>query len=352
MKDSSIKLLPSSAISTSLLPWYYHNKRRLPWRALAEENPNPYYVWLSEIMLQQTTVSTVIPYFLDFIKRWPSLQDLSLASLDSILHMWQGLGYYARARNLHKCAHEIIMNHKGIFPNSEHELLQLSGIGPYTAAAISAIAFGQKSSPVDGNIERVLSRIYSLDIPLPSAKRVLHEIARHHTPEKSCGDYAQGLMDLGSMICTPKRPLCSSCPLKEICKAFKTEKQENYPLKMSPALKPTRLADTFWIENTEGKILLEKRPPHGLLGGLIMTPITSLNNTLELPPSLSFQDFIPLSPTINHTFTHFHLKVRILKASIKSSKIPLPPQQFWCSPEDLSSQAFPTLMRKIIKMMI
>ena len=352
MKNSSIKLLPPNVISASLLPWYDQNKRILPWRALSGTTPNLYHVWLSEIMLQQTTVPTVIPYFLAFIKRWPSIQDLSLASLDDVLHAWQGLGYYARARNLYKCAREITTQHKGSFPNSEQELLKLPGIGPYTAAAISAIAFGQKSSPVDGNIERILSRIYTLNTPLPAAKSILQHLAERHTPENFSGDYAQGLMDLGSMVCTPKRPLCPSCPLQKVCLAFKSQVQENYPLKTLPALKPTRLADTFWIEDKNGFILLEKRPPHGLLGGLIMTPITALNNEVLLPNGLSVQKFRPMNEIVTHTFTHFHLKVRILKASVDAREITLSPQQFWCSPKDLSLQALPSLMKKIIKQIL
>lgn len=349
MKDTSIKLLSPNAISASLLPWYNQNKRSLPWRALSDEKPNPYHVWLSEIMLQQTTVPTVIPYFLKFIKQWPSIQDLSTATLDEILHSWQGLGYYARARNLYKCALEIITHYDGIFPNSEENLLKLPGIGHYTAAAISAIAFNQKSSPVDGNIERIFSRIYTLQTPIRAAKSVLQHIAKYHTLDHFPGDYVQGLMDLGSMVCTPKQPLCLSCPLKKVCKAFLESTQELYPLKAPRTLKPTRMADTFWIEDINGDILLEKRPPRGLLGGLIMTPITSLGHDGILPPPLSQQDFIPLVPIVSHTFTHFHLKVRILKSSVKKSHLTLSGEQFWCSPQDLHLQAVPSLMKKIIK---
>ncbi len=340
-------LLDPDTIQKHLLPWYDANQRMLPWRALPGKEPNPYHVWLSEIMLQQTTVPTVIPYFLNFIRLWPTVQDLSHASLDDILHAWQGLGYYARARNLFKCAQEITMHYEGIFPRLESTLLTLPGIGPYTAAAIAAIAFGKNTSPVDGNIERVLSRVYAIHVPLPGSKPLLQALARHHTPLHRAGDYAQALMDLGSTICTPKKPMCNICPLINFCRAFQKRDPENYPFKEPSPLKPTRLLDAFWIEDGSNSLLLEKRPPNGLLGGLVMIPIPLLNKN-ETNPFFR-EGASPLKGIVSHTFTHFHLKVRVLKSSVLKGNLSLSENQFWYPLSDLSHQALPTLMKKIVR---
>jgi len=341
-----INLLDPLLIQQYLLPWYDKNRRVLPWRALPKHKPNPYHVWLSEIMLQQTTVSTVIPYFLNFIHLWPTVQALSEASLDDILHAWQGLGYYARARNLFKCAQEIAKHYKGDFPSAQNTLLKLPGIGPYTAAAIAAIAFEKNTSPVDGNIERVLSRVYSIDIPLPISKSLLKHLAIHHTPLHRPGDYAQALMDLGALICTPKNPRCILCPLKDFCRAFQNGKAEIYPLKVEPSVKPTRILDALWIEDRSGALLLEKRPHKGLLGGLVMVPIPYLNKNEE---NLFFkEETFPLKGFVSHAFTHFHLKVRILRSFIERDSLPLLENQFWCPLPDISQQALPTLMKKIM----
>lgn len=341
-------LFEADLIQKSLLPWYDKNQRLLPWRALPGEAPNPYYVWLSEIMLQQTTVPTVIPYFLKFIHLWPRVENLASASLDDILHAWQGLGYYARARNLFKCAQKITSLYNGVFPPCESMLLTLPGIGPYTAAAISAIAFNQSSTPVDGNIERVFSRLYAVDVPLPRSKPLLHTLARHHTPFYRGGDYAQALMDLGSKICTPRKPSCVLCPLKNFCKAYKQGLSEGYPQKMPSTLKPTRYLNAYWVENELGAVLLEKRSPSGLLGGLVMVPIPSLNkgDFFQASENLSLHS---LKGYVSHTFTHFHLKITILKTSILQEDLPLKTHQFWCSMSDLHLQALPTLMKKIVK---
>ncbi|MBS0184985.1 MAG: A/G-specific adenine glycosylase [Proteobacteria bacterium] len=342
-----INLFDAHLIQQHLLPWYDKNRRVLPWRALPGHKPNVYHVWLSEIMLQQTTVPTVIPYFLNFIRLWPTVHALSEASLDDILHAWQGLGYYARARNLFKCAQEIATLYKGDFPSSESTLLTLPGIGPYTAAAIAAIAFEKNTSPLDGNIERVLSRVYAIDTPLPTSKSLLKNLARHHTPFQRLGDYAQALMDLGSLVCTPKNPTCFVCPLKDFCRAFQKGKAEIYPLKEEASLKPTRTLDAFWIESKSGALLLEKRPHKGLLGGLVMVPIPYLNKNEE---NLFFkEEALPLKGVVSHTFTHFHLKVRVLKSFIERDNLSLLENQFWCPLAKISEQALPTLMKKIMR---
>ncbi len=210
---------PRIAAAEPLLEWYDKERRDLPWRYGPDETPDPYRVWLSEIMLQQTTVKAVIPYFQRFLARWPDVRALAAAPLDDVLAAWAGLGYYSRARNLHACARAVTEEHCGNFPSSEAELKQLPGIGPYTAAAIAAIAFGAKSTPVDGNIERVVARLFAVEEPMPGVKPRLRELAARLTPEERAGDFAQGLMDLGARICTPKRPSCLMCPLKTMCVA-------------------------------------------------------------------------------------------------------------------------------------
>ncbi|MAJ93752.1 MAG: A/G-specific adenine glycosylase, partial [Rhodospirillaceae bacterium TMED63] len=207
----------SSDLSDALLAWYDQHRRAMPWRALPGQTPDPYAVWLSEIMLQQTTVATVGPYFKRFLARWPTVADLAAADLDDVLHAWAGLGYYARARNLHKCAAAVATKHGGIFPDNEADLLKLPGIGPYTAAAVAAIAFGRKATVVDGNVERVMARLFAVTDPLPGSKARLKELAESLTPNERCGDYAQATMDLGASICSPTNPVCGICPWRDGC---------------------------------------------------------------------------------------------------------------------------------------
>ena len=209
----------ASALSGVLLPWYDAHRRTLPWRYAPGAPADPYKVWLSEIMLQQTTVATVIPYFEKFTAAWPTVGDLADAPLDDVLLAWAGLGYYARARNLHKCARAVVDAFGGVFPNNEQDLLTLPGVGPYTAAAIASIAFDQRATPMDGNIERVMARLHKVETPLPDAKPELKEWAIAHTPAARCGDYAQALMDLGATVCTPRNPDCAHCPCTDLCSA-------------------------------------------------------------------------------------------------------------------------------------
>ena len=204
-------------LSAALLAWYDRHRRAMPWRALPGQTPDPYAVWLSEIMLQQTTVATVSPYFKRFLARWPTVADLAAADLDDVLHAWAGLGYYARARNLHKCAAAVATKHGGIFPDTEADLLKLPGIGPYTAAAVAAIAFGHKATVVDGNVERVMARLFAVTDPLPGSKARLKALAESLTPDERCGDYAQATMDLGATICSPTNPACGICPWRDGC---------------------------------------------------------------------------------------------------------------------------------------
>src|SRR3954447_10559075 len=254
-----------------LLDWYDRHRRRLPWRAAAGERPDPYRVWLSEIMLQQTGVKTVGPYFLKFLARWPDVAALGRASLDDVLRMWAGLGYYSRARNLRACAVAVLREHGGIFPDTEEGLRALPGIGPYTAAAIAAIAFDRRTMPVDGNIERVVSRLFAVEEALPQAKPQIQALAATLLGPSRAGDSAQALMDLGATICTPKKPACALCPLNEDCAARARGDQETFPRKAAKKTGVLRRGAAFVVIRQD-EILARSRAEKGLLGGMTEVP--------------------------------------------------------------------------------
>src|ERR1700680_3665683 len=254
-----------------LLAWYDRHRRRLPWRPLPGEHADPYAVWLSEIMLQQTGVKTVGPYFEKFMSRWPDVAALARASLDDVLRMWAGLGYYSRARNLHACAVAVLRDHGGGFPSTEEGLRSLPGIGPYTAAAIAAIAFGQRTMPVDGNIERVVSRLFAVQAPLPQAKPLIQQLAATLLGASRAGDSAQALMDLGSSICTPKKPACALCPLNDDCAARMRGNQETFPRK-APKKSGTLRRGAAFVVTRGNELLVRSRPEKGLLGGMTEVP--------------------------------------------------------------------------------
>lgn len=335
-----------------ILAWYDSNRRYLPWRYAPGVTANPYHVLLSEVMLQQTTVITVIDYFDRFIKRWPTLADLAAAPLDDVYHCWQGLGYYSRAKNLHKCANHVVQHFNGTIPNTLEDLITLPGIGPYTAAAIGSIAFEQPAVPVDGNIIRVFSRIFALETPLPALKEEIAELVKDHVPTHRRGDFAQALMDMGATVCKPRSPLCSSCPVQNLCQSYAQGLGDSLPLKLKKPLKPRRYGVIFWYENTAGEVAIRKRPPTGLLANLMEIPGTPW---VESPPDLeevlndspsSKIPWILVDQTIKHTFTHFHLELKILKGT---GATPLGEGEQTCHPRDFPSHAFPTLMKKVIK---
>ena len=259
---------------TALLAWYDRHRRILPWRAAPGERSDPYRVWLSEIMLQQTTVRAVAPYYQRFLTRWSDVQALAAAPLDDVLRAWAGLGYYARARNLHACARAVVEHHAGQFPAGENELRALPGIGDYTAAAIAAIAFDAPASPVDGNIERVVARLFAVTAPLPAAKPELRRLARQLTPQHRAGDFAQAMMDLGATICTPKNPACALCPWNDVCVARRSGDAATLPRRTAKREGALRRGAAFVVRRADDRVLLRTRPAKGLLGGMTEVPTT------------------------------------------------------------------------------
>ncbi|MCP4382382.1 MAG: A/G-specific adenine glycosylase [Hyphomicrobiales bacterium] len=344
------------SLSTALLNWYDRHARRLPWRIGPAERargqrPDPYRVWLSEVMLQQTTVAAVKPYFETFVTIWPDVASLAGASRDDVMKAWAGLGYYSRARNLHACAQIVATKHEGRFPLTAEELKALPGIGDYTAAAIAAIAYDESVAVVDGNIERVITRLDALDKPLPAGKKAIRARQAALTPEIRAGDYAQAMMDLGASICTPKRPACSLCPLAKNCVAFARGEQERYPVKPDRTRRPTRFGTAYVAQRSDGAVLLRKRPDAGLLGGMAEVPGSewtrepSTNSASDAAPIAA--DWQPAANPIVHVFTHFRLELTVYKAAVDI--IEAPHGTWWSSATSLPSEALPSAFKKAIE---
>ncbi len=334
-----------------LLAWYDRHRRHLAWRAAPGERADPYRVWLSEIMLQQTTVATAGPYYRAFLERWPDVGALARAGLDDVLHAWQGLGYYARARNLHECARLVASEHGGRFPGGEAQLRKLPGIGRYTAAAIVAIAFGRRAVVVDGNVERVMARLFAVTDPLPGAKPVLYALADGLTPKTRPGDYAQGVMDLGATVCTPRAPKCGQCPWATVCAGRASA--ESLPRRTPKPERSTRRGVAFWISRPDGAVLLRRRPASGLLGGMIEIPSTEWRQGPMPAPGaarrdspLAAPDWRALPGTVTHVFTHFRLELSVLAASVDADAAP---GALWVAPRDFADHALPTVMKKVAR---
>jgi A/G-specific adenine glycosylase len=298
-------------------------------------------------MLQQTTVASVAPYFDRFVARWPDISALAAASLDEVLQLWQGLGYYARARNLHACARAIVERHGGEFPAELPGLRALPGVGDYTAAAIAAIAFGRRAAAVDGNAERVLARLYAVTDPIPAAKPRLKALAEELVPEQRPGDFAQAMMDLGATICTPRRPRCILCPWRNCCAAAASGLQETLPVLAEKPERPLRYGVAFWLRRPDGAVLLRRRPAKGLLGGMTEIPSTpwrdepwSLAEAVRFAPVAA--DWSPLPGAVHHGFTHFRLELAILAGEGMADGL-------WSPIDRLSEHALPTLMKRVTR---
>lgn len=329
-----------------LLDWYDVHARDLPWRVSPAERaqgvlPDPYAVWLSEIMLQQTTVAAVHSYFGRFMQLWPTVEALAEARDEDVMAEWAGLGYYARARNLLKCAREVAA--MGGFPETRKALQELPGIGPYTSAAIAAIAFDAPETVLDGNVERVMARLFEVEAPLPGSKETLRAHAATLTPERRAGDYAQAVMDLGATVCTPRAPACGICPWRAPCAARASGLAPELPRKQPKKPKPTRLGIAYIGRRSDGAFLMERRPDKGLLGGMLGWPGADWGEErLEKPPLDA--DWRPLAGEARHTFTHFHLRLEVHVA-----ELPLDAKAegyHFVSRHEFSPTALPTVMRK------
>ena len=345
MRDDSVK----QALSTELLAWYDVHARTMPWRVSPTDRkagirPDPYRVWMSEIMLQQTTVAAVKEYFERFTRRWPTVRDLAAAEDAAVMGEWAGLGYYARARNLLKCARAVVADHGSVFPDTYDGLLSLPGVGTYTAAAVSAIAFDRAETVLDGNVERVMARMYDIHDPLPGSKPVLKDRAAALTPDQRPGDYAQAVMDLGATICTPRNPACGICPWREPCAARAAGTATELPKKTPKKAKPTRYGIVYVGQREDGAWLVETRPEKGLLGGMMGWPGSDwTENTPEGAPPCNGNWRDP-GGEVRHTFTHFHLILQIRTAKLPADADPN--RGFFLNKHAFRPSDLPTVMRK------
>jgi A/G-specific adenine glycosylase len=349
---------PSAA---DLLAWYDRHARRLPWRAGPVERrrgvrPDPYRVWLSEVMLQQTTVAAVKGYFEAFTARWPTVGDLAAADEAEVMKAWAGLGYYARARNLKRCAEAVANAHGGRFPADEAGLAALPGIGAYTSAAIAAIAFDEPAAVVDGNVERVFTRLFAIETPLPAAKTIVRERVAAVVPTDRPGEFAEATMDLGATICTPKRPACGLCPWTQACRARAAGTQELYPVKAAKTARPVRRGAAFVAVRADGAVLVRRREPRGLLGGMTEVPGSEWRVAAAAEASADSAllsaapfpaDWRRLPAPVAHTFTHFHLELDVWRATVVAD-MAAPAGMWWSAAADIDGEALPSVFRKVV----
>ena len=333
------------SVSDALLRWYDHHRRDLPWRAKPGETADPYRVWLSEVMLQQTTVAAVTPRFEAWVARWSDLASLAAADEAAVMAAWAGLGYYARARNLIRAARAVVDEHGGVFPSTESGLRALPGLGAYTAAAVAAIAFGERAVVVDANVERVIARLFAIDTPLPHARVPIRAAADRVTPAERPGDFAQATMDLGATICTPRKPRCLLCPLRGQCAGHASGMPERFPVKPPRRAKPQRFGTVFWLERG-AEVLLVRRPASGLLGGMRALPTGAWT---DAPPGLAdapvAAEWRLLDTSVSHGFTHFDLKLALAVARTQGHA-----EGEWWSVADLGAAGLPTLFAKAASM--
>jgi A/G-specific adenine glycosylase len=347
--------LPASSPSAAdLLAWYERHARILPWRVDPAERrrgvrPDPYRVWLSEIMLQQTTVKAVGPYFQKFLARWPAIADLAAAEDGEIMAAWAGLGYYSRARNLIAAARSVAARPGARFPHASAELAALPGIGAYTSAAIAALAFDEPIAVVDGNVERVVARLFAIATPLPAAKPLIRDRLQPVVPRDRPGEFAEALMDLGATICTPRKPACALCPWSEPCVARQQGRQAEFPVMAARKPRPIRYGTAFVARRADGAVLLRRRPPKGLLGGMSEVPGSAWDEAHGAAASPPFAaGWTKVAATVEHTFTHFHLSLAVRRADV-APNAPAPAGHWWAPAGSLADQALPSVMKKGIE---
>ncbi len=338
-KNRKISSQNIAQIRAQVLDWYDQHARSLPWR---EPNQDPYKVWLSEIMLQQTTVTAVIPYYEKFLQHWPDVKALAAARQEDVLEAWAGLGYYSRARNLHKCANVIVEEHGGIFPQDQKQLLKLPGVGDYTSAAIMTIAFDQPAAVMDGNIERIIARIFRVEDALPKAKPVFKSYAEvlFESMEQRSGDFAQALMDIGSGVCIAKIPRCDLCPISDLCTG--QDIAGTLPMKIKKKPVPHKVGFAYWVENEIGQVLLHRRPEKGMLAGLVGFPTSDWQE--DLPKDLFHNRQFEDAGSIKHVFTHFSLTLHIKRGSMPADTA-LDDGHYW--EEVTNIKGLPTLFKKV-----
>jgi A/G-specific adenine glycosylase len=351
--NANVSLLASKAkrqaIVDRTLGWWDRWRRVLAWRAKPGETPDPYRVWLSEVLLQQTTAQAATPYYRTFIEKWPRVGDLAAAPIEDVMSAFAGLGYYSRARNLHACAIEIARRGER-FPNDEAELRALPGVGAYTAAALAAIAVGRQTAPVDGNIARILARLLAVEKPIARARSELAAAARALAPSRRAGDFAQALMDIGATLCRPRNPACGSCPLAQDCEAFRTGAPETYPRRVEQKARPRRHGAVFFARRSDGAFLARRRPPHGLLASTLELPGTPWTNqrfdddVATVAPIAA--DWRRLPGEIEQVFTHFALKLAVYAAEFDGGP---PLGCFWVAPDTVADAGFSTMMRKAVE---
>ncbi|MDB5613515.1 MAG: mutY [Devosia sp.] len=339
---------PAPIDAPAVLAWYDRHARDLPWRVAPVDRaqgikPDPYRIWLSEVMLQQTTVGAVKNYFLRFTNLWPTVFDLASAPLDSVLKEWAGLGYYARARNLHACAQAVVNEHGGIFPGTSVALQSLPGIGAYTSAAIAAICFDERTAVLDGNLDRVLARYYALPVPVRDAKEELRAALQASVPSRA-GDFAQAMMDLGATICAPRTAICMLCPIQPGCVATKTGDPTLYPIKPEKAERPTRKGHAYVMLDRNGDVYLQSRPPKGLLGGMTEVPGSDWAATMPVVDYPVTSDWKHLGQVV-HIFTHFRLELEVWSATVPADDLD---GGWWAERGVLKGEALPTLFRKVL----
>ncbi len=346
------------AFRKALLSWYDENSRDLPWRYDPGEAADPYAVWLSEIMLQQTTVAAVIPYFLKFTALWPNIFALAAADINDVMKEWAGLGYYARARNLHKCAQVVAYERGGVFPEDQKELMTLPGIGEYTSAAIRTIAFGKSATVVDGNVERVMARVHGLKGDPKTLKKEskIHAGAYFEGFEQRPGDLAQAFMDLGATVCTPKTPRCAECPIKAYCSSGYLYSKGMPPQDMTNRAftKEKREGVAFWVHDETGRVLLQRRAPRGILGGVVGFPTCGWEHEpaeSQFLSCLESAEHLAISAPVKHSFTHFDLVLKLRVTSL-CGKVTIPESFFWCSAQKLGSVGFPSLFSKAYRIFL
>ncbi|MBH2000410.1 MAG: A/G-specific adenine glycosylase [Sphingomonadaceae bacterium] len=332
-------------IARDLIAHYDVHARRLPWRAPPGANASvPYRVWLSEVMLQQTTVAAVGPYFAKFTERWPTVESLADAADADLMAAWAGLGYYARARNLLACARAVARDHDGMFPDTEAALRALPGVGAYTAAAVAAIAFGRRAVVVDANVERVVARLFAITTPLPAARTEIRAAADTITPDARAGDFAQAMMDLGATICTARNPACGICPIRDHCDAVLTADPAAFPVKAAKKARPHRTGHAWWIQRGDGHVWLVRRPDKGLLGGMRALPSSDWGVDPDATPPFAAQ-WRTLEPAVAHVFTHFSLALSVHATHVGQDHAP-PGAGEWWPVDRLAEAGLPTLFAR------